>query len=212
MNGPAVISCDHHYEAQILGGHPLTVRVCLFCHTPDWNDLASQADVLYRWGREEALAGRPPRAHLSAYDKPRDDEPADRDLRDRIRRAICEASGFAWDPDMQELDEYGEHADAVLAVLPADTGRAAVLREAADAVWAMDYEADGKDYGFDSIKDAWDGGTMDASKYLRRMADEAQQVCVHPQGYEGGCPCPPSCTCCAVTSPDAVRQAGEVDR
>ncbi|MFJ4738744.1 hypothetical protein [Streptomyces sp. NPDC088775] len=57
---------------------------------------------------------------------------------------------------------------------PAD--RAAILREAADAVWAMDYEQDANDYGFDSIRDAWDGGTMDASKYLRRMADEAQQA------------------------------------
>ncbi|NEE46873.1 hypothetical protein G3M55_19955, partial [Streptomyces sp. SID8455] len=44
--------------------------------------------------------------------------PADRAAtRDRIRRAICEASGFDWDPDALEPDEYGEHADAVLAVL-----------------------------------------------------------------------------------------------
>ncbi|MYU22938.1 hypothetical protein [Streptomyces sp. SID8352] len=41
-------------------------------------------------------------------------------LRDRLRRAICEASGFTWLPDeLMEPDEYGEHADAVLAVLPA---------------------------------------------------------------------------------------------
>jgi hypothetical protein len=45
--------------------------------------------------------------------------PADQNLRDRIRRAICEAEGFAWDTDMLEPDEYGEVADAVLAVLPA---------------------------------------------------------------------------------------------
>jgi hypothetical protein len=38
-------------------------------------------------------------------------------LRDWIRRAICEAEGFAWDTDMLEPDEYGEVADAVLAVL-----------------------------------------------------------------------------------------------
>ncbi|MFD3741082.1 hypothetical protein [Streptomyces sp. NPDC058629] len=52
--------------------------------------------------------------------------PADRaPLRDRIRRAICEASGFTWLPDeLMEPDEYGEHADAVLAVLDAPlTGR-----------------------------------------------------------------------------------------
>ncbi|WP_434744613.1 hypothetical protein [Streptomyces sp. A-14] len=41
-------------------------------------------------------------------------------LRDRIRRAICEAEGFAWDTDMLEPDEYGEVADAVLAVLADD--------------------------------------------------------------------------------------------
>ncbi|MFI1942037.1 hypothetical protein ACH44C_33505 [Streptomyces purpureus] len=38
-------------------------------------------------------------------------------LRDRIRRAFCEASGFAWDSDMLEPDEYGDHADAVLQVI-----------------------------------------------------------------------------------------------
>jgi hypothetical protein len=38
-------------------------------------------------------------------------------LRDALRRAACEAEGFAWDSDMLEPDEYGDHADAVLAVL-----------------------------------------------------------------------------------------------
>lgn len=37
-------------------------------------------------------------------------------LRDRIRRAVCEAEGFVWDSDMLEPDEYGEVADMVLAV------------------------------------------------------------------------------------------------
>ncbi|MFJ6238847.1 hypothetical protein ACIQH0_32750 [Streptomyces griseus] len=62
--------------------------------------------------------------------------PADRAAtRDRIRRAICEASGFDWLPDeLMEPDEYGEHADAVLAVLDPPADRAAVLREAADFV------------------------------------------------------------------------------
>ncbi|MFD6656865.1 hypothetical protein ACFWEB_17195 [Streptomyces parvus] len=47
--------------------------------------------------------------------------PADRAAtRDRIRRAVCEAEGFAWDTDMLEPDEYGEVADAVLAVLADD--------------------------------------------------------------------------------------------
>ncbi|MDX2699881.1 hypothetical protein [Streptomyces ipomoeae] len=55
-------------------------------------------------------------------------------LRDRIRRAVCEAEGFAWDSDMLEPDEYGEVADAVLSVLPAPADRAAVLREAEEAL------------------------------------------------------------------------------
>jgi hypothetical protein len=38
-------------------------------------------------------------------------------LRDELRRAVCEAEGFAWDSDMLEPDEYGDHADTVLAVL-----------------------------------------------------------------------------------------------
>lgn len=50
-------------------------------------------------------------------------------LRDRIRRAVCEAEGFGWDTDMLEPDEYGEVADAVLAVLPAPVDRAAVEAE-----------------------------------------------------------------------------------
>jgi len=63
--------CEHHYETRILGGHPITVRACIFCRTPDWPDLNEQAENLYRWGREEALAGKPPRERLSAYDMPR---------------------------------------------------------------------------------------------------------------------------------------------
>lgn len=84
--------------------------------------------------------------------------PTDGDLRDRIRRAICEASGFEWAPDWQEADEYGEHADAVLAVLPAPAGRAAALNEAADAM-----DAHCEQYGVFGVGDR-----------LRRMADEAQ--------------------------------------
>ncbi|MEC4016037.1 hypothetical protein [Streptomyces sp. H27-D2] len=51
---------------------------------------------------------------------------ADRaDLRDRVRRAICAVSGFEWDAEGLEPDEYGDHADAVLAVLPEVADRAA---------------------------------------------------------------------------------------
>jgi hypothetical protein len=53
-------------------------------------------------------------------------------LRDAIRRAVCEAEGFAWDPDTLEPDEYGEVADAVLAVLPAPADQAAANDEPSD--------------------------------------------------------------------------------
>ena len=41
-------------------------------------------------------------------------------LRDRIRRVLCEhdGKGYLWGTDMLEPDEYGETADAVMAVLP----------------------------------------------------------------------------------------------
>lgn len=78
MNEPQATTthCEHAHETRILGGHPITVRACILCREPDWKDLAQQADQLYQWGREEALAGQPARTHLSAYDMPHDD-PAD---------------------------------------------------------------------------------------------------------------------------------------
>ncbi|MER6832668.1 hypothetical protein ABT320_01540 [Streptomyces cellulosae] len=51
-------------------------------------------------------------------------------LRDRIRRAICEAEGFMWNEELLEPDEYGEVADAVLAVLPSAADWDALVREA----------------------------------------------------------------------------------
>lgn len=74
----------------------------------------------------------------------------------------------------QRAAEQRDRADELAArVEQLRIDRTTVLHEAADLVWAMDYETDANDYGFDSIKDAWDGGTMDASKRLRRLADEA---------------------------------------
>jgi hypothetical protein len=64
-------------------------------------------------------------------------------LREALRRAVCEAEGFAWDSDMLEPDEYGDHADAVLAVLPASPDQAdeaANLRTMYDAVSAREHE------------------------------------------------------------------------
>jgi hypothetical protein len=85
---PMQSTCDHFFGTHILGGHPLTVRVCNFCRRPDWDDLAEQADVLYRWGRDEALAGKPARERLNAYDMPRqdDDHPSVAELAANDRR------------------------------------------------------------------------------------------------------------------------------
>lgn len=91
------------------------------------------------------------------------------DLRDRIRRAICEAHGFDWDPDWLEPDEYGEQADAVLAVLPATVDRAAVLREAADR-----YEEFLAKASPETDPRYWTA-VRDITLGLRHMADETQQ-------------------------------------
>lgn len=95
-------------------------------------------------------------------------------LRNRIRRAICEAEGFAWDTDMLEPDEYGDHADAVLAVLPAPADRAAEtaqlaagLRAAADEIAGIDFHPNARARSLDIAT-----GLV---RRLRRLADEAQQ-------------------------------------
>lgn len=70
-------------------------------------------------------------------------------LRDLIRRAVCEAEGFAWDSDTLEPDEYGEVADTVLAVLYAEWPW--LRAEAEDA--APD-DGDRRDRYADAIHDA----------------------------------------------------------
>ncbi|ACX71171.1 hypothetical protein pZL12.94 [Streptomyces phage ZL12] len=82
---------------------------------PYWVELDPERTAALR----EALAG--PAAPPASADRAAP--------RDRIRRAVCEAEGFAWDTDMLEPDEYGEVADAVLAVLDTPADRAAVLTE-----------------------------------------------------------------------------------
>lgn len=91
-------------------------------------------------------------------------------LRDRIRRAVCEAEGFAWDSDMLEPDEYGEVADAVLAVLPAPVDRAAVLLWAADQIDAetRQAKADGV------LEPDKYRPCRDASAQMRRLAEAPQ--------------------------------------
>ena len=52
--------------------------------------------------------------------------------------------------------------------------RATLLREAADELGRMDYDTDSTDYGYDTYRDAWNGGVMDAAEKLRRVAAEEQ--------------------------------------
>lgn len=117
-------------------------------------------------------------------------------LRDRIRRAVCEAEGFAWDTDMLEPDEYGEAADAVLAVLPDVVDRAALIAATVRAC---------AEHLRDRYSDTW---TEDAARslelnaariergeqtaLLRRLAAEAQPT-TKPE------PEPESCAHCGKT-------------
>lgn len=59
------------------------------------------------------------------------------------------------------------------AVPSAPADRAAILREAADAVAALDRRVLGIDA--DTIRDAWEEGRDEGVELLRRLADEAQQ-------------------------------------
>jgi hypothetical protein len=99
-------------------------------------------------------------------------------LRETVAETLATADGWTWAHGLQfkdistpSADAYRKLANAVLALLPT-AGRASVLREAADALGCMDYDTDSNDYGYDTYRDAWNGGVMDAADRLRRMADE----------------------------------------
>ncbi|MEU7737863.1 hypothetical protein AB0B51_33180 [Streptomyces griseus] len=145
---------------QLLGTTTEPESGCAHCGSPDhsWDDCAAYTALV----RDDAAAAPP--------------APADRAAtRDRIRRAICEASGFDWLPDeLMEPDEYGEHADAVLAVLGAPADRAAVLREAATALEKRAAEL--ADHADEQASDALEDRAQEwvwAADHLRRLAGEA---------------------------------------
>lgn len=94
-------------------------------------------------------------------------------LRDRIAQAIhSDLSSTAYRRDGGLLSIVPRLADAVLAVLPEPADRSALLREAADKLGRMDYDTDRNDYGYDTYRDAWNGGVMDGAALLRRLAEE----------------------------------------
>lgn len=80
--------------------------------------------------------------------------------------------------------------------------RATALLEAADALGRMDYDTDSNDYGYDTYRDAWNGGVMDGAGLLRSLASEAQPAAVSPQP-EAVHACPPDGSgltpCCGRT-------------
>jgi hypothetical protein len=100
-------------------------------------------------------------------------------LRETVAETLATADGWTWAHGLQfkdistpSADAYRKLANAVLALLPT-AGRASVLREGADVLGRMDYDADSNDYGYDTYRDAWNGGVMDAADRLRRMAAQS---------------------------------------
>ncbi|WP_406123054.1 hypothetical protein OHQ89_12665 [Streptomyces canus] len=83
-------------------------------------------------------------------------------------------------------DEQQRRVKAEAVKKPAD--RAAVLTEAADAVFALDYDVmvgEEGDENLGSMREAWDLGTIHADKLLRRLAAETQP---EPLPADGRCP------------------------
>lgn len=129
----------------------------------------------------------------------------------------------------EEFRADWEPAPAAVSVVPPATNqtapvdRAAVLREAADALGRMDYDTDSHDYGYDTYRDAWNGGVMDGADLLRGLAVEAEQaggpsrVAAEPQPAQPDrCPhgcdtstCP--CLACEAAETPQPETPGAID-
>jgi hypothetical protein len=104
------------------------------------------------------------------------------------RRAVHESLALlpAWEADrvrslIADLESAVESRTAIqCADATAPVDQAAALREAADELGRMDYETDSNDYGYDTYRDAWNGGVMDGAEKLRRLAAETQPAEAHP--------------------------------
>lgn len=148
-------------------------------------DLMSPDDEITRGAAAKKIAAAldgwsPPAAVSVPPSAPRADDRAA--LRQRIARALEREDALHWGYDHGFADRYGVDAetdafvDAVLAVLPEPADRATVLTEAADAVFALDYDVmvgEEGDENLGSMREAWDLGTIHAEKLLRRLAGEA---------------------------------------
>ncbi|MGW1796920.1 hypothetical protein ACWCQN_13135 [Streptomyces sp. NPDC001984] len=160
--------------------------------------------------------------------------PADgqrRALRDRIAEALYERERSPRDPawaDAFAMDRetFEPMADAVMAVADAEQAatrggarraakaEALLLRFTAEAhrrKWSYDrgLDDDGvplKSEAFDALHRLGEEMRIELDR-LRRMAGEEQPACIHPEGYDRECPCPPSCACCRVTAADEEQPA-----
>ncbi|MGV9352334.1 hypothetical protein [Streptomyces misionensis] len=147
------------------------------------------------------------------------------DLRDRIRRVFCErdGKGYLWGTDMLEPDEYGEDADAVLAVffgpIPAGTDTATwTAIRAAQLMNEAGQQRDRYRFAWHSAREraqAYGEGILrvvkDRETYqewlrqaeegnaalLRRLAGEAQQGEMVPPAFAAGMPCEHGCRAAA---------------
>ena len=142
-----------------------------------WGETSPEFRDLYRGAAREVIAlAQEPGA------EPAGDRAA---LRDRIRRAICEAEGFMWNEELLEPDEYGEVADAVLAVLPELADQAAEV----DRLRAKVYEWQGSYLEEVKVRQERDAEIArlraDRAAVLREAADalpEADLPFVSPMG------------------------------
>lgn len=100
------------------------------------------------------------------------------DLMDLHRRQLLAGQ---WTGDVRQM--LTAMLEDITEATPAD--RAAVLREAAEALGRIDYDTDSNDYGYDTYRDAWNGGVMDAAAELRRVAAETPNTTVE---IVHGCP------------------------
>jgi hypothetical protein len=194
-----------------------------------YRDGSIRANLYGRWVREDGeLTDAPISQNYAAYkgdtadwpdwlaelarkNAPKE-QPADQAaLRERITDALLTTRRTDWEGKADHRNhrydarcalcayDVDALADAVLAVLPVPTDRAAVLTEAAEAAFALDFDVLRATTQFDSHRQAWELGTVDAAEKLRRMAAEAQPAevrctcadaggCFAPAGHYADCP------------------------
>jgi len=135
-----------------------------------WNRCVDMtADLITPGAEEEA------RLHDPVSSAVAQSAPAKTALRDRIRRAVCEANGFDFDSDMLEPDEYGDHADMILAVLPvADPAAEEAYRLAVSAALRL-----GTGATWEAIRDRAEDLTAEVQQLTeasRRLLEQRQEM------------------------------------